>query len=132
MAPKTEFYIPLQKTVDVVTHSRQSNREVHTTEKVVPQHHFKKSSLPSGSQQKVGKNEGAAEAPLMGQQAGQPSNEIVETYPLHITETHEDAEDMGNRNANDEQHKVKIIIPPHIYISDSFTGTNGPMAAVAS
>ena len=132
MAPKTEFSIPLQKTIDVVTHSRRSNREVRTTEKVVPQHHFKKTSLPSESQQKVGKDEMAAEAPLKGQQVGQPSNEIIETYPLHITETHEDAEDMGNRNASDEQHNVKIIIPPHVYISDSFTGTNGSMAAVAS
>ena len=33
MAPKTEFSVPLQKCVNVVTHSRRSNREVCTTEK---------------------------------------------------------------------------------------------------
>ena len=99
MAPKTEFSIPLQKTVDVVTHARRSSQEVRTTEKVVPQHPSKMSSLPSRSQHKVEAHAGAAnERPL-----GQPSKDIIETYPLCMIDTQEDAEEMDNMEAGDKQ-----------------------------
>ena len=128
MAPKTEFSIPLKKTVDVVTHTRRSNRVVRTTERVVPQHPSKKSSLPSGSQHKVEGNARAADE----HPSGQPSKDIIETYPLHMIDTQEDAEEMNNKDAGDKQHNVKIIMHPHVELSDSFTDTNGPMAALAS
>ena len=56
MAPKTEFSIPLQNTVNEVTHTRQSNWEVRTTKKVALKKPSKKAPLPSGSHHKVSRD----------------------------------------------------------------------------
>ena len=56
MAPKTEFSIPLQKTVNVVTHTRQSNWKVHTTEMVALKKPSEKALLPSESHHKVSRD----------------------------------------------------------------------------
>ena len=127
MAPKTEFSIPLQMTGGVGTHSRRSTREVRTTEVVSLQHPSKRASLPSGSQRKV---EGTARA-AEDHPSGQPSQDIIEAYPLHMTDIQEGAEDIESRDADDKQSNVKIILP-HVDQTDSFTDTNGPMASLAS
>ena len=128
MAPKTEFSIPLQKTVNVVTHSRRSNREVRTTEKVILQKPSKKPSLPSGSRQKVYGDTCAIDEQL----AYLPSKDIIETHPLRVTDTQEDARDIEDLEASDSHPNVCTTIPPYIDVSHLFADTYGPMAALAS
>ena len=128
MSSKTHFSILLQKTVDVVTHTRWSNREVHTTEKVVLQCSSKKSSLPSGSQHKVDEDARSVDEHC----SGLTSENIIEMYPLHMIDTQEDARDMEDLETSDKQLHVNIIHPSYFEASHCFTDTNGPMATLAS
>ena len=112
----------------MLSHTRWSNREVHTTEKVVLQCSSKKSSSASGSQHKVdGDRRAVDEHP-----SGLTSEDIIETHPLCMVDTHEDARDMEDLETSDKQLSVNIINSPYFDASHCFTDTNGSMAALAS
>ena len=63
--------------------------------------------------------------------SGQSAQDIIEAYPLHMTDIQKGAENIESRDADDKQSNVKIIMP-HFDQTDSFTDTDEPMASLAS
>jgi hypothetical protein len=116
MAPKTEFSIPLQKTVNVVTHTRRSNREVRTTEKVALKLPSKKPPLPSGSHHKVGRDAQSVDGcpPYLA------SQNIMETHPLRMTDPQEVSGAMEDLEDIDKHSNVSITIYPYLDGSHPF------------
>lgn len=110
MPPKNEFTIPLGKTVNVVTTTRRSKREVRTSEKVAP--------LPSVKSKELGKASGSrrrTEA-IVPDTSGGTSQSTEEVHTLPSTEPQED--DIQDFDiVGDSQSNVCGTVPSNVIIS---------------
>jgi hypothetical protein len=100
MPPKTQFSIPMGKTVKVEKEAKKSKRSVRTTEAVAPLPTSLPSSKPkaSGHSSGTGGKEATHEEQLESKPAGHPSHGIEQSHPLHFIESFDI--DAGNTQGN--------------------------------
>ena|ERR1700677_1910167 len=103
MAPKTHFTFPLKKAGDAVAPTPCGRQATHTSEKIPLDHSSKQkaSSKASGSRCQETNNEAQTN----------PSNETMETYPLHFIEPQDDAKDLGDVGECDPPSNVSVMWP---------------------
>jgi hypothetical protein len=88
MPPKNEYTIPMGKSVNVVTTTRGSKREVRTVEKVAP--------LPSSKQRKSSKASGSRQQmdTIDADVSEHPTESTEEVHHLRPTEAQEDEDEI--------------------------------------